>query len=366
MRINGILICLIICSLLIINCTDDPPDTGLDDLTGISYSPRDYNLQIPNGFPSLAVEPENPMTYDGVQLGRHLFYDPILSSDSTLACASCHSPDKAFTDGTALSKGVLGMEGTRSSMSLLNVAYFNKGLFWDGRASTLEKQALEPVTNPVELHETWSNVEIKLKRHAKYPELFRKAFGISKKTDITKELAVKAISQFERILLTGGNSLYARQTRGEVFFNIDQQEGMDMFLNLDPALPDAQCGHCHAPPMFAASDFFNNGLEKVTTLEDFKDKGRGAVTGLLSDNGKFKASTLINIHLTAPYMHDGRFNTLEDVMTHYTSTVHFAPNLDPNVAKLKLNEKQKNQVLEFLKTIIDTSYLQNPDIFSPF
>jgi cytochrome c peroxidase len=212
---------------LIVGCNGENPPGG-DDLSQISYEPRAYPLVVPRNLPPLPDVPDNPMTYDGVQLGRHLFYDPILSSDSSQSCASCHKPEFAFTDGLAFSRGVTGQFGNRSSMSLLNIAYLTKGYFWDGRSATLETQALEPVENPIELHEMWPNVVEKFRKHPSYPTMFRKAFGISSKSEITKELAAKAIAQFERILLTGGNSLYVRQLNKEIFFDGDQQEGMDI------------------------------------------------------------------------------------------------------------------------------------------
>ena len=362
---NYHLVLLLVMGIVFYNCHEDKP-LDHDDLTQLTYDPKEYVVQIPYGLQELPKVIDNPMTYAGVQLGRHLFYDPILSSDSTLSCSSCHNPRLAFTDGQAFSKGVNGQIGTRSSMSLLNIAYFTKGLFWDGRSKTLETQALEPVKNPIELHEEWPNVIHKFKRHPDYPRMFREAFGISSKTEITQELAAKAIAQFERILLTGGNSLYAKQLRGEIFFDLDQQQGMDMFFNSDPSLPDAQCGHCHSAPTFSANDYFNNGLDTVNNLTDFKDKGRGAVTGILLDNGRFKAPTLFNIELTAPYMHDGRFKTLDEVMDHYTGQVKRVANIDPNVANLRINTRQRKQVMAFIKTLFDTTYLQNPDVLSPF
>lgn len=355
-----------ICFILtIINSCN--PDSDSDDLSYIPYSNSDpYELIIPKGLPSIPDDPENRLTKAGVLLGRHLFYDPILSLDSSISCSSCHQPAKGFTDGKSLSPGVGGTLGTRSSMSLLNVSYFTNGLFWDGRSKNLTDQALQPIENPVEMHENWPNVEQKLRSSPVYPKLFRAAFGISKKSEITKELATKAIVQFERIILTGGNSLYQKSLRGEYAMTVDETDGMEMFLNSNPALPDAQCGHCHAAPTFASNNYFNNGLDSVSSLDDFKDKGRGLVDMIPNDLGKFKAPTLINIHLTAPYMHDGRFNTLDEVMIHYTTGVKKASNLDPNVANLRISQRQARQVLAFIKTLIDTSYLQNPDIFSPF
>ncbi|MBK8451472.1 MAG: cytochrome C peroxidase [Saprospiraceae bacterium] len=351
--------------LLFGSCQDDPK-LDLNDLSQIAYNPVEYPLIIPKGLPILPDFINSPLTKDQVQLGRHLFYDPILSSDSTMSCASCHNPRKAFTDNLPFSPGVTGAIGNRSSMTILNAAYYYKGLFWDGRSINLEAQAIEPVQNPIELHELWPNVEAKLKRHPVYPEMFRKAFGISSKTMITKELATKAIAQFERILLTGGNSLYHKQVRGEVFFDPDQQEGHDLFFNTDLLIPDAECFHCHAAPLFQANEFFNNGIDTIQSIDDFNDKGRGEITKLRFDNGKFKATSLFNIALTAPYMHDGRFQTLEEVIEHYNSGGHYAENKDGFIRPLGLNKRQKQNLVLFLKTLTDTSYLQNPDILSPF
>lgn len=355
----------ILCFWVLISC--DPDIDKNDDLSSIPYTESEpYVITYPDKFPEAPEDPSNPRTKAGVQLGRHLFFDPILSLDSSISCASCHKPELGFTDGKVFSTGVGGTIGTRSSMSLLNVVYFTKGLFWDGRSPNLITQAKEPVENPVEMHENWSNVENKLRRSQFYPALFRAAFGINKKSEITKELAAKAIAQWESILITGGNSKYFKVERKTAVFNLDERNGQIMYFNLDNTFPDAQCGHCHTGKLFASSDYFNNGLDEVSHVSQFKDPGRGAVTGSALDSGRFKAPSLINIHLSAPYMHDGRFQTLEEVMDHYTKHVKLAPNLDPNVANLKLDEAQAKQVMAFIKTLIDTSFLKNPDFFSPF
>ncbi|MCC6815523.1 MAG: cytochrome C peroxidase [Saprospiraceae bacterium] len=351
-------------SCCLFSCNDE---NNSNDLTHIPYTPSEaYIIQYPDSFPIPTENPENKRTKAGVQLGRHLFYDPILSLDSTISCASCHKPEFAFTDGKALSPGVGGSLGTRSSMSILNAVYFTNGLFWDGRSPDLIDQAKQPVENPVEMHESWPNVEKKLKRSKFYPELFRAAFGINSKSEITKELAANAIAQWESILIAGGNSRYYKFLRKQTAFNSDEFEGFQLFFNLDPRLPDAQCGHCHTGRLFASSNYFNNGLDSANSFTEFKDPGRGAITMAPLDSGRFKAPTLINIHLTAPYMHDGRLGTMDEVMNHYTKQVKKAPNLDPNVANLRISEAQSRKVLSFIMTLIDTSYLQNPDIFSPF
>jgi len=335
------------------------------DLTDISYEPMPYQVVVPDYFPDPVSPMDNPLTYDGVQLGRHLFYDPILSLDSTLGCVSCHLPEKAFTDGLKVSEGVDDNFGRRSSMSLINVAFAKDHFFWDGRSPTLEHQALLPVEDPVELLESWDNVEVKLRRSERYRSLFRKAFGIANSNEITRDLAAKAISQFERIIISA-NSRFDRERRGETFYSAEEQNGFDMFFDTSSILPDAECAHCHNFPLFTTNEFFNNGLDSVNDLKDFPDLGRGEVTEYLFDNGLFRAPTLRNIELTAPYMHDGRFATLDEVMDHYNSGGHPSENIDPLIKDIGLSESQKQDIIAFLKTLTDTSYLDNPDVLSPF
>ncbi len=354
---------------LIMACGKDLPVvvTENDDLRTTSFAPHNYDLKIPSNFPKMDIPADNPMTTEGVELGRRLFYDPILSLDSSVSCASCHMTHGSFTDNTALSKGVAGTLGLRSAMSLENVGFVNKGLFWDGRVKTLEEQALLPVEDPREMHHIWEKVVEKLKAHNDYPTRFRQAFGISSKKEINKELAVKAIAQFERTIISG-NAKFDKIFRREDFFTDDELIGYELFFNASGA-PDAQCGHCHASPFMNSNDFFNNGLDSAKTLTDFKDIGRGRVTGKVFDNGKFRAPTLRNIDLTAPYMHDGRFKTIEEVVEHYASGGHYTENVDPfipQIKSIKLTMKQKNQIILFLKTLTDTSFIHNPAFQNPF
>ena len=364
------LTCLIIS--LLITCgkkTPDPPTIDSNDLTNIPFNPQTYTIPIPDSisFPKITSPTDNPLTSEGIELGRRLFYDPILSRDSGMSCASCHKQKFAFTDGLSVSKGIDSISGVRSAMSLTNIAYANKGLFWDGRAATLEDQALEPIENIVEMHDLWTNVETKLRRHADYPTRFRKAFGIAKKTDITKTLATKAIAQFERTLISS-NAKIDRIARRFTDFTDQEYDGYGLFTNIG-TYPDAQCLHCHNSPFFTANNYFNNGLDSAANLTDFKDLGRGKVTININDNGKFRAPTLRNIELTAPYMHDGRFKTLEEVMDHYASGGHYALNEDPFIPQIKsinLTQKQKNSIIAFLKTLTDTTFVQNPAFANPF
>ena len=350
-------------ALLACHDTIDPDGEG--DLTHIAYNPVPYLPPVPGGFPALEQPFDNPMTVDGIQLGRKLFYDPILSLDSTISCSSCHDPSKSFTDGKNLSEGVSGITA-RGSIGLVNVGFHYHGMFWDGRAHTLEEQALMPVEDPIEMGETWENVEEKLRRHPLYPTDFRKAFGIDNTSEINRDLAAKAMAQFQRTIISGGNTRYDRFIRGEIFLEENEYNGYLMFFDFDPTIPDAECGHCHNAPLFATNDYFNNGLQESADLFSFPDQGLGRVTGVASDNGKFKAPTLRNLVFTAPYMHDGRFSTLEEVIEHYNSGGHPSPNKNSLLYPLHFTEAQKADLIAFLLTLTDSTVVTNPAYQSPF
>jgi cytochrome c peroxidase len=358
---------LLVTALGLSRCHDsiDIDNVGLNDLTHIPYQPVPYSPLIPEGFPALEQPEDNLMTIDGIRLGRKLFYDPILSIDSTISCSSCHQQFGSFTDKLAVSPGVNGMT-LRSSMSLINVGFHYHGLFWDGRSSNLEEQALVPVEDPTEMGESWENVEKKLRAHSDYPAEFRKAFGIEGSSMITGELAAKAIAQFERSLISGGNTRYDRFIRGEIVLNENETNGYLMFFDFDPTIPDAECGHCHNAPLFATNDYFNNGLQVSEDFESFPDKGLGLVTGKASDNGKFKAPTLRNLVFTAPYMHDGRFQTLEEVVEHYNSGGKYSPNKNSLLYPLHLTETQKADLIAFILTLTDSTTLSNETFQNPF
>ncbi len=339
--------------------------TGVD-LTDIPYDPVAYDLNAPDSFPEMEIPADNPMTVAGQDLGRHLFYDPILSADSTMSCSSCHLPSASFTDNEAVSLGIDGVAGTRSSMSLLNIGYNFNGLFWDGRVLTLEEQALLPVEDAIELHNTWPNVVGKLQESEMYRTKFRQAFGIANSDEITKELTAKALAQFERSLVSSGNSRFDQVINlPSEDFEEDELMGYQMFFDLN-GVNDAECFHCHEAPFFTNQLYINNGIENVPDLNSFPDIGYGAVTGLPFDNGRFRVPTLRNIEFTAPYMHDGRFQTLEEVIEHYNSGGHNAANLDTNMRELNMTEEQKAALLAFLKTLSDPDFMENPAYQNPF
>jgi len=337
-----------------------------DSITG-TFRPKPVTLDPPRWMPRAPVNLETPLTEEGIALGRMLFYDPILSRDSTLACAGCHKQELAFTDGRAFSPGIRGELGKRSAMSLANLIYNFQGMFWDGRSPNLEDQVHYPVLDHFEMDDTWDNIELKLRRNKSYPQLFLSAFGIYKKSLITRELVIKAIVQFERTLISA-NSRYDRLIWGKEDFPTDEeQRGLELFFfeyaqNLD----HPGCSHCHFNPLFTDNNFHNNGIDSVPALSAFKDLGRFLATENISDLGRFRTPSLRNIELTAPYMHDGRFRTLEEVLDSYSKGGHGVSNEDPNIRKFTLKEQDKKDLISFLKMLTDTSFVKNPAFSNPF
>lgn len=350
----------IVSVFFLLSCEDAPMPIDQLDLTNIAYLPRDYNFKYPSSFGKPILPQENPATIDGVSLGKRLFFDPILSKDSTMSCGSCHNQSNGFTDSKKFSIGIDGKPGNRGAMGLVNMMFTNRGFFWDGRVKTLEEQALLPVEDPVELHTTWPDVELKLRKNKDYQVLFRKAFGIKTKDEITKDLAVKAIAQFERTLISS-NSKFDKIQAGLAKYTDLELYGLSMFLDEDPDVKDAECGHCHNLPLFTSDQFFNNGLDESPNLTEFRDLGLGGVTKKLIDNGKFKAPSLRNVMLSAPYMHDSRFETIDEVLDHYSSGGKRAPNKDPLIYALKFTPYERSALKAFLGTLTDSTFISNPD-----
>lgn len=304
-------------------------------------------FEIPKGFPKPVYDfSKNPLTEEGFQLGRNLFYDPILSEDNTISCASCHLQQTGFAHvDHDLSHGIEGKIGTRNSLSLQNLAW-TKDFMYDGGINNLEVQALTPISSEIEMHETLQNVVEKLQKSGKYPNLFQKAFGTQK---ITGQLTLKAISQFV-VQLVSANSKYDKVNRGEEKFTEMEQKGYELFKN--------KCAYCHKEPLFTSDTFVNNGLPIDTTLNDF---GRIKITQNPKDNLKFKVPTLRNIQFTFPYMHDGRFKTLNDVVKHYNSGIVKSETLSMQLQQpMYLTDNQRTEIIAFLKTLTDTEFLFNP------
>lgn len=290
------------------------------------------------------------MTTAGVSLGKTLFFDPILSRDSTLSCADCHRPELAFTDGRSFSRGVAGRRTLRTAPSLLNVGYVTTGLFWDGRAATLEEAVLHPIVDSTEMGNSWQRLIPLLRAHPDYPGSFRQAFD--SRAGITREEVGKALAQYLRTLVSA-SSRYDRYKRGEAALTASEDRGRRIFFDIDPALPAAECGHCHLDPLFNHPGYFNTGLDEINSPYDITDPGRAAVSGLRKDLGAFRTPSLRNIARTAPYMHDGRFATLAEVVDHYNQGGRYAENVNPNVRVLALTEQDKIDLIAFLNTLTD-------------
>ena len=336
--------------LLLTNCSSKEEEI---------YTPTSASLKIPTLFQQKLIAPviptSNALTEEGIALGKKLFFDKILSKDNTQSCATCHDPKKAFTDSDRFSDGIDGKLGIRNSMPLFNLAWnFDERFTWDGKELSLERQALEPVRNPIEMHSKWTNVAQKIKEHPEYPTLFKEAFGNVK---IDSTLITKALAQFERTLISG-NSKFDRHLLGTTQLSPEEQNGFDVFM--DETRGD--CFHCHGSnnnPLWTDNKFHNNGLDAVLT-----DLGLGKVTGDPNDNGKFKTPSIRNLKFTAPYMHDGRFNTLDEVIDHYSTGLKPSPTIDPLMKKVKqggvnISNKDKADLKAFLLSLSDNDFINS-------
>ncbi len=323
-----------------------------------NYSPTPSPLEIPQLFQEKILAPvipvDNPQTVEGIVLGKKLFFDPILSANQTQACAGCHAPENAFTDTDRFSDGINGVLGIRNSMPLFNLAWnYDEKFFWDGKSFSLEQQAFLPVVDINEMGDTWQNVEQKLQNHSEYPELFNQAFGSSQ---IDSTLVTKAIAQFERTLISA-NSKFDKFLLGETSLTPEEQNGFNVFMDENRG----DCFHCHGSennPLWTDNLFHNNGLDS-----EFSDLGLGAITGDPADNGKFKSPSLRNLAFTAPYMHDGRFATLEDIINHYSEGLQNSPTIDPLMKKVaqggvQLTEKDKADLKAFLLSLSDFEFIE--------
>lgn len=327
-----------------------------------------FNLEYPAYFGGRFTIPEdNPMTKEGVHLGRMLFYETKLSGNNQVSCASCHQQKLAFTDGKPFSVGIDGSLTKRSSMSLANLLWV-RNFFWDGRSNSLEAQAVFPLTDRHEMGQSLSESATKLKKASSYPELFRKAFGTP---DISEDRIVKALAQFERTLISS-NSPYDQYLKGEYIPSDQELRGMNLFMTGPQPqnnIRGANCGHCHGTPKLFKELFHNNGLDTVA-----KDVGRMEFTGQEMDRGRFRVPTLRNIALTSPYMHDGRFKTLQDVLDHYNDHIQQSETLSPFIAEatnlaggksLLLSEDEKKDIITFLHLLTDSTFITNKEFSDP-
>jgi cytochrome c peroxidase len=306
-----------------------------------------FSQSIPDGFP----EPEyifedNPLSKEGFELGRKLFYDGILSLDGNFPCSSCHQQIGSFgTFEHDRSHGYNGSHTLRNAPVLFNLAW-NKSFHWDGEYSSLFHEASQPINGHIEMAESFNGVIEKLQDDAEYRESFRKVF---RSQFIRPEHILKALAQFTGNI-TSANSRYDRYIKGEVNFTSQELNGYQLF--------QANCATCHPEPLFTDQEFHNIGLPIDNFLNDF---GRMMVTGNSSDSLKFKTPTLRNVNISSNYMHDGRFNTLSQCINHYRSGIQPGPSLDPLLTGgIPLTNTEAGDLADFLKTLTDSSILSNP------
>ena len=310
------------------------------------------SAEFPSHFPKPVYDfKKNPLSKDKIELGRVLFFDPILSKDNSISCASCHSSYNAFahTDHD-LSHGMGDSIGTRNAPALFNLAW-QSTFMWDGAVNHLDVQALAPITHPKEMGEDLETVVKKLQDSKIYPKLFYKAF---KDSVITVERVLKSLSQFQLTLISA-NSKYDRVKEGKEEFTDQEWKGYELFKT--------NCSACHKEPLFSNYSFANNGLSLDSTLNDY---GKWMITKNSSDSLKFKIPSLRNLSYTYPYMHDGRFKKLNQVLNHYSKEMVVSSTLAPELKdKISLSSDEKADLIAFLLTLNDKSFVFNPDFQFP-
>ena len=365
-----------------------------------------FQFQMSATFPIPDLPRDNPLLVERVELGKKLFFDKRIAINDQQSCADCHAPDKAFSDGRRTARGAEGEFGPRNTMPLFNLAW-KKEFFWDGRAKSLREQVLQPITNAIEMHQSLTNLVAKLvaagvppaveggilppgssvespasvktsesvsldrplnppggtpgstagkmPAATDYPARFAAAFG---SPEITSEKISLALENY-LLTLTSFDARFDRVLRGEEKFTAEEQRGFELFsTEYDPRRGQfgADCFHCHGGTLFQSQSFANNGSAGALV-----DLGREKATGRESDRGKFSVPSLRNVALTAPYMHDGRFRTLAEVVEHYSTGVARSPTLDPNLAKhpdggVPLSAEDKHALVAFLQTLTDAQF----------
>jgi len=317
----------------------------------------------PSNFPKASLPADNPLTKEGIKLGRHLFFEKRLSSDNSQSCGSCHFQENNFADPRQFSVGIDGSIGDRNAMILSNLAW-QSFFFWDGREQSMEDQALKPVENPIEMKAHWPDVIEKLKADPYYQEMFENAFGPNA---ITKENAAKAIAQFERMMVSS-DSKYDQWKRGEYQFTQIEEDGYVIFNS-----EVGDCFHCHGDlntgNIFGAYgdlQFSNNGLDSILK----PNTGYEVVTLDSNDRAKFKIPSLRNVDYSFPYMHDGRFTTLQEVIEFYNTGGHVTYTTDPNMKAAGVGKNwsvyTKSALLAFLKTLSDDNFLNDTTFSDPW
>jgi cytochrome c peroxidase len=312
-----------------------------------SDSSEKYEFVVPDGWPAPVYDfTGNTVNYNTFQLGRHLFYDPILSEDTSVSCGSCHQQIFAFSHGPghATSHGVHDQFGKRNSPAIFNINWHPK-IMWDGSVSNLENQPLGPIQNPIEMNLPINVALNRVAASSKYKQLFKAAYG---DTVVTSQRFLKAFAQFMGLMVSY-NSKYDKVKAGSESFTAAENSGYTVYKN--------KCASCHAEPLFSTYGFRNNGLP----VNGYQDSGRYKITLDPQDMFCFKIPSLRNLGFSAPYMHDGRFSTLTQVLNHYTSGISSTPNLDPQLAGgISLSTQERNDLLSFLATLDDHKFISDP------
>lgn len=326
-----------------------------------------YDLKY-GALPAPELPSDNNLTQAKVQLGRMLFYETALSKDDSQACADCHRQEHAFSDTTKFSIGVQNLPGKRQAMSVVNMAWNSNEFFWDGRAHLLRDQSILPIQDELEMNEMLENVVTKLKAREEYKNQFIRAFGDDAITDERMALAMEAFM----FTIVSYSSKYDKFLAGEAELTESEERGRILFeTEYNPFFPEfsgADCQHCHGGANFENDLYMNNGLDANNEMED---DGRMTVTEDTADKAKFKVATLRNIAVTPPYMHDGRFQTLEEVVDHYNEGVRSSSTVDPAIENTRetglfLTDEDKVDLVNFLKTLTDEEMLTKADFSSPF
>ena len=333
----------------------------------VTFDETPYILEF-GALPAPDLPADNPLTVQGVQLGRMLFYEKMLSKDGSQACADCHRQLDGFSDTTRFSIGVEMLPGKRQAMPVFNMAWHTNEFFWDGRAHLQRDQALKPIQDPLEMNETLDNAVAKLTATETYRDQFTRAFGSE---EITPEKMALAMEQF-MLSIVSSDSKYDRYLAGTETLTESEERGRILFeTEFNPFFPDqsgADCAHCHGGANFENDLYMNNGLD---TDAEIADIGREEVTQDPNDRAKFKVPSLRNVAVTPPYMHDGRFQTLEEVIDHYNEGVRESATTDITLLNTKdtglfLTAQDKQDLINFLKTLTDDTFLNNEEYKSPF
>jgi cytochrome c peroxidase len=328
----------LVCVLILAGCFLSLPAAGPPALPTDTLPNKLSLTEIPLGLESKRPVPaDNPLTEAKVRLGRKLFFDPILSADRSVSCASCHHPEHGFAGPAPLAVGIGGKKGKRNALSLLNRAY-GAAFFWDGREATLEAQALHPIASPLEMGATVKEAVKRLQANHEYDVLFRGAF-----TDgVTAVNLARALASFERVLLSGATPVDQFRTGKVQALSASERHGLWLYESR------ARCWRCHSGANFTDEGFHNTGVSWGKTPAD---EGRYEVTRQVGDRGRFKTPSLRGLTATAPYMHDGSLATLEDVVEFYNGGGGKNPNLDPAVQPLGLSKSEAKDLAAFLRAL---------------